>query len=199
MPLALRDHQQHTYRDYCAWPDEVRYELIDGHAYAMSPAPSRQHQELVFEIGRQIADALEGSGCRVYLAPFDVRLPRADEADDDVDTVVQPDLSIICDPAKLDDRGCRGAPDCVIEVLSPGSAGHDQILKRDVYERHGVREYWLVHPVDRVVIIYRLIDGAYGKPDIHELTGAVACSALPAVVIDWQRVLREDSAAQAAR
>ncbi len=191
MPLALRDHQHHTYRDYCAWPDDVRYELIDGHAYAMSPAPSRHHQEIVFETARQIADALEGSGCRVYVAPFDVRLPHADEADDVVDTVVQPDLSVICDPAKLDDRGCRGAPDWVVEVLSPGSAGHDQIVKRDVYERHGVREYWLVHPVDRIVTVYRLVDGAYGKPDVHELVGALPCAAVPAVTIDWARVLRE--------
>jgi Uma2 family endonuclease len=191
MPLDLRDHQHHTYRDYCAWPDDVRYELIDGHAFAMSPAPSRHHQEVVVEVLRQIADALEGSGCRVYVAPFDVRLPRAAEADDDVDTVVQPDLSVICDPAKLDDRGCRGAPDWVVEILSPGSASHDQIVKRDVYERHGVGEYWLVHPVDRIVTVYRLVEGAYGKPDVHELVGALSCGAVPAVTIDWARVLRE--------
>ena len=192
MPLALRDQQTHTYRDYCTWPDDVRYELIDGHAYAMSPAPSRHHQEIVVEVLRQIADALEGSGYRVYVAPFDVRLPRAAEADDDVDTVVQPDISVICDRTKLDDRGCRGAPDWVIEVLSPSSASHDQILKRALYERSGVREYWLIHPVDLVVTVYRLVDGAYGRPDIHELKDTLVCGILPAVVIDWARVVRED-------
>jgi Uma2 family endonuclease len=116
MALALRDQQHHTYGDYCHWPDDVRYELIDGKAYAMSPGPNRRHQELVGEVFRQIGNALEDSGCRVYVAPFDVRLPRGSEADDAIDTVVQPDISLICDRTKLDDRGCRGAPDWVIEA-----------------------------------------------------------------------------------
>lgn len=154
----------------------------------MAPAPSPRHQEWVGEVFRQIADALEGKPCRVYLAPFDVRLPRDDEADDNIDTVVQPDLSVICDPSKIDQRGCRGAPDWVIEVLSPSTAGHDMIVKRDIYERHGVREYWIVHPTDRVVTIYTLIDGAYGKPDVYELVGEVTSKALPEVVIDWARM-----------
>jgi Uma2 family endonuclease len=192
MGLALRDQQRHTYREYCTWPEDVRYELIDGQAYAMSPGPSRRHQEIGFEVARQVADALEGTGCRVYVAPFDVRLPRSNEVDDDIDTVVQPDLMVVCDRAKLDDRGCRGAPDWVIEVLSPSSAGHDQILKRAVYERHGVKEYWLIHPVDQVVTVYRFVDGAYGKPDIYELKDTLACGILPEVVIDWARVLREE-------
>jgi Uma2 family endonuclease len=191
MALALRDQQHHTYGDYCHWPDDVRYELIDGKAYAMSPGPNRRHQELVGEVFRQIGNALEDSGCRVYVAPFDVRLPRGSEADDAIDTVVQPDISLICDRTKLDDRGCRGAPDWVIEVLSPSSASHDQILKRALYERHGVREYWLIHPVDQIVTVYRLVDAAYGKPDIHELKDALACGILPEVVIDWARALRD--------
>ena len=191
MALALRDEYRHTYAEYCSWPDDVRYELIDGQAYAMSPGPNRRHQELVGEVFLQIGTALRGSPCRTYVAPLDVRLPRGNEADDDVDTVVQPDILVVCDRAKLDDRGCRGAPDWVIEVLSPSSASHDQILKRAVYERHGVREYWLIHPVDLVVTVYRLVDGAFGKPDIYELKDALACGILPEVVIDWARVLRE--------
>jgi Uma2 family endonuclease len=192
MPLPLRDQHRHTYAEYCSWPEDVRYELIDGQAYAMSPGPNRRHQELVGEVFRQVADALEGAPCRVYVAPLDIRLPRGNEADDDVDTVVQPDISVICDRTKLDDRGCRGAPDWVIEVLSPSSASHDQILKRALYERHGVREYWLIHPVDLVVTVYRLADGAYGRPDIYELKDTLPCGILPEVVIDWARVVRED-------
>jgi Uma2 family endonuclease len=192
MALAQRDHQHHTYGDYCRWPEDVRYELIDGQAYAMSPGPNRRHQEVGFEIARQIADALEGSPCRTYVAPFDVRLPRGNEADDDVDTVVQPDIMVVCDRTKLDDRGCRGAPDWVIEVLSPSSASHDQILKRALYERRGVREYWLIHPVDLIVTVYRLVDGAYGRPDIYELKDTLPCGILPEVVIDWARVVREE-------
>lgn len=192
MGLPQRDLEFHTYAEYAAWPDDVRYELIDGIAYAMDPAPTRRHQEVALELARQIADALEGSPCRPYIAPFDVRLPRADEADGKIDTVVQPDISVICDKAKLDERGCRGAPDWIVEVLSPGSAGHDQVVKRELYERVGVREYWLVHPIDKVVTIYLLAAGAYGKPAVQELVGDTIATVLPQVTIAWARVLRED-------
>ncbi len=188
MGLPLRDAEHHTYADYCRWPEDARYELVDGVAYAMAPAPSPAHQTIVLEIARQLADTLEGAPCRVYLAPFDVRLPRGDQADGAIESVVQPDLSVICDVSKIDERGCRGAPDWVIEVLSPSTAGHDMIVKRDLYERHGVREYWIVHPTDRVVTIYTLIDGAYGKPLVHEFEGELASRVLPEVVIDWARV-----------
>lgn len=191
MGLPRRDLEHHTYADYCSWPDDVRYELIDGVAYAMGPAPVRRHQGILLELARQVANVLEGSPCRPYIAPFDVRLPKADEIDNEVDTVVQPDLVVICDRAKLDDKGCRGAPDWVVEVLSPSTAGHDQILKRALYQRVGVREYWLVHPVDRIVTIYTLNAGSYGVPDVRELVGTLAVGVLPEIVIDWERVVRE--------
>lgn len=190
MGLALRDMQHHTYADYLAWPEGVRYELIDGIAYAMAPAPLRVHQELLLELASQTRNALEGRPCRPFIAPFDVRLPRADEADRDIDTVVQPDLVVVCDRAKLDERGCRGAPDWVVEILSPSTAGHDLIVKRRLYERVGVREYWLVHPVDRVVTVYRLHDDGFGAPDIYELKETLAVGILPEVVIDWERALQ---------
>lgn len=191
MGLPQRDFELHTYAEYCSWPEDVRYELIDGVAYAMGPAPVRRHQEIAGELFRIIAEALEGSPCRPYIAPFDVRLPRSNEADDAVDTVVQPDISVICDKNKLDERGCRGAPEWVIEVLSPPTAGHDQVIKRALYERVGVREFWLVHPVDRVVTIYVLENGAYGKPLVYELIGELAAVTLPQVRVIWEKVLRE--------
>jgi Uma2 family endonuclease len=187
MSLPKRDTQRHTYSEYRRWPEDVRYELVDGVAYAMAPAPSRQHQEVLGELFRQVANALEGHSCRAFIAPFDVRLPRGAEADDEVETVVQPDLSVVRDPARLDDRGCRGAPDWVVEVLSPATAGHDHILKRTVYERAGVREYWLVHPVDRIVTVYRLEGARYGVPEVRELTGRQPVGELPQVGIDWDR------------
>ena len=190
MGLARRDLEHHTYGDYLAWPEDVRYELIDGIAYLMSPAPTVSHQEVLLEQFRQVAEALDESTCRVLIAPLDVRLPRGDEADAAVDTVVQPDLLVVCDPAMIDERGVRGAPDWIIEVLSPATAAHDQIRKRDVYERAGVREYWLVHPTDRIVTVYRLENGRYGRPDIAELAGETAPQAVPGVVIDWARVTR---------
>ncbi len=187
MSLPLRDESHHSYADYNRWPDEPRYELIDGMAYAMT-GPMRVHQEVVLAVTRQIADALEGSSCRPYVAPLDVRLPKTGTADDEIDTVVQPDILVVCDSVKLDDRGCLGAPDWIIEVLSPYTAGHDQILKRELYERHGVREYWLIHPTDRVVTVYLLESGRYGKPDIYTFDGLVKAKILPEVSVDFERV-----------
>ena len=189
MGLARRDTQHHTYADYLTWPDDVRYELIDGVAYLMAPAPTLDHQDVVGEVFRQLANALQGQPCRVYVSPVDVRLPKADEADELVDTVVQPDVLVVCDPAKLDRRGVRGGPDLVVEVLSPSTAGHDHVRKRSVYERAGVREYWLVHPVDRVVTVYRLEHDGYGKPDVEELAGETAVGVLPGVVIAWDALV----------
>ncbi len=191
MGLPLRHpEERYTYSDYASWPEDTRYELIDGVAYAMA-GPNRRHQEIVLELGRQLANALEGHPCRVYIAPFDVRLPKADEADDRVDTVVQPDLSVFCDRSKLDEKGARGAPDWVIEVLSPPTAAHDQTVKLPVYERAGVRECWLVHPTDRIVTVYWLTDGAYDRPDVFELVGHTASRVLPEVAIDWDRLPRD--------
>lgn len=189
MAFALEKGKHYTYRDYLTWPDEVRCELIDGEVYMMAPAPMLAHQEVVGEIFRQAANALQGKTCRALVAPLDVRLPRHDEADEETDVVVQPDVLVVCDPNKLDKRGVRGAPDWVVEVLSPSTAGHDHIQKRRIYERHGVREYWLVHPVDRLLTVYRLLDGEFGKPDIFELQGVTPVQAIPGLEIDWQAVL----------
>ncbi len=193
MPQPLHDNNHYTYADYLQWPDEPRYELIDGQAYAMAPAPSTLHQTVLLEVSRQIADALDasGNGCDVFIAPFDVRLPLHDEADAEVSNVVQPDISVFCDPQRIDKRGARGAPDWVVEVLSPGNAAHDQIRKRDLYERSGVQEYWLVHPDDRLVMVYRLVDGEYGKPLVAELKDSLPAGVLPDVIIDWERVTRK--------
>jgi Uma2 family endonuclease len=188
MGLPQRDALRHTYADYRGWSETVRYELLDGIAYLMSPAPSRRHQELLGELFYQVRALLQGGTCRTYIAPFDVRLPKGDEADELVDTVVQPDLLVVCDPAKLDERGMRGAPDWVVEVLSPATAAHDQTLKLAAYERARVPEVWLVHPVDGVLTLYRLEGNGFARPAIHELRGRTAAAAVPGLVIDWDRV-----------
>lgn len=185
MGLPVRDHERHTYGDYLGWGEEERYELIDGTAYLMAPAPAIDHQEVVGEIYRQAANALAEHPCRPYVAPVDVRLPKGDEAEEQIDTVLQPDVLVVCDEAKLDRRGVRGAPDWVVEVLSPATAGHDQVHKQRVYERHGVAELWLVHPNDRLVTIYRLVDGEYGKPKVQELIGETRVGVVPEVTILW--------------
>jgi Uma2 family endonuclease len=185
MGLALKDTQYHCYGDYLTWPDDMRYELIDGSAYAMSPAPDLAHQEVAGEIYHQARSALQGKPCRAFIAPVDVRLPKQDEVDERVDTVVQPDVMVVCDSSKLDRRGIRGAPDWVVEVLSPSTSGHDQIKKRTIYERHGVPEYWLIHPIDRVLTVYSLVNAEYGKPEIYELRGETRVNVLPDIVIQW--------------
>ena len=189
MGLALRTEKHYTYADYLQWPDDTRYELIDGEAFLMSPAPLVEHQEIAGEVFRQLANQLDGQPCRPYIAPVDVRLPRTDEADAAIDTVVQPDVLVVCDPGKVDRRGVRGAPDWVLEVLSPSTAAHDQIAKRRTYERAGVREYWLVHPGDRTLTVYVLDNGQYGRPEIYELKDATPIGVLPGVSIAWDALV----------
>ena len=185
--LARKLRDTWTYADYLQWPDAPRMELMDGTAYDMSPAPSLLHQRAVLGIASQLHDQLEGHPCEAFVAPFDVRLPRAGEADDEVDTVVQPDVLVVCDDAKLDDRGCRGAPDFVVEVLSASSLIVDQSLKVELYERHGVREYWIVHPTDRVVFVRVFDEEArrYGPVRAFDASGPVELTVVPNLRVDF--------------
>jgi Uma2 family endonuclease len=190
MAVTQRDTQRHTYGDYLEWSRDYGDEIIDGVAYVREPpSPSRIHQELVVELSYQLHGALEGGSCRVYVAPLDVRLPRSDEPDDKIETVVQPDVFIVCDRGKTDELGVRGAPDWLAEVLSPGTASYDQSVKIPLYERAGVPEVWLIHPTDRTLAIYRLEDGRYGRPIYQELKGQTLLSAVPSVSIDWDRTM----------
>jgi Uma2 family endonuclease len=143
------------------------------------------------ELHNQVKNALKGTSWRVCIAPLDVRLPKSTERDEDVDTVVQPDVFITRDPQKIDARGLRGAPDWIVEVLSPGTARYDQKKKIPVYERAGIPEVWLLDPRKRNVAIYRLLDGAYGQPLVLKLEGRTAVAVAPEVVIDWEAVVAE--------
>jgi Uma2 family endonuclease len=156
MSLPERKSQGFTYADYCTWDDSERWELIDGEAYAMAGAATA-HQLISGELFVQLKSFLRGKPCNVFHPPFDVRL-NADTYDD---TVVQPDLLVVCDKSKLDDKGCNGAPDLVIEILSPSSSAHDKVLKFDTYLRAGVREYWIVDPDGRTVQVHILKNGRY--------------------------------------
>jgi Uma2 family endonuclease len=190
MTLLKRDTHYHTYADYLTWSRSYGDELINGTAYVREPpAPSWLHQGVVVELCRQIANALEGKPSRVRVAPLDVRLPKSTGEDDQVDTVVQPDVLIVSDLKKVDARGIRGAPDWVAEVLSPSTASHNRTVKLSAYERAGVREVWLIDPVDRTLTIYQLEAGSYGRATILELKGRTQLTAVPGVTIDWARVL----------
>jgi Uma2 family endonuclease len=194
MPVLKRDTHYHTYADYLVWSRTYGDELIDGTAYVREPpSPGQLHQEVVGELYRQVANALEGKTCRAYVAPFDVRLPKSTEEDDQVNTVVQPDVLIVSDPNKVDERGVRGAPDWLAEVLSRSTANHDRTVKLSAYERAGVREVWLIHPIERTLTIYRLEAEHYGRPIILGLKGKTPLSVVPGINIDWDRMLAKIS------
>ncbi len=189
MVLPSSKKERYTYADYLQWPDDERWELFEGVPYSMSPGPSRIHQEVTVELTRQISNFLLDQDCKVYVAPFDVRLPEQDEADESVQTVVQPDIVVVCDESKLDEQGCRGAPDFVIEVLSPGTAARDLLHKSALYEKHGVREYWAVHPVDHIVYIQLLReDSTFGERELREGRGELQVHTLPGLSIELNRV-----------
>ena len=132
MPLLKNEQDRiFTYKDYLTWNDNEGWELIDGVAYSMAPSPSVNHQRVAMELGRQFANFLSDKPCEVFSAPFDVRLPETNEDDEDSKNVVQPDIVVICDSSKLDEKGCKGVPDLTIEIVSPASASIDNIKKMD--------------------------------------------------------------------
>lgn len=187
-----KEDRKYCYGDYLSWSEEERWELIGGVAYAMSPAPPRRHQEILGELHRQISNFLLGKNCRVYIAPFDVRLPEGNERDEEIRTVVQPDLVVVCDQSKLDEKGCRGAPDLVIEVVLPATVKKDMREKFFLYERVGVQEYWIVHPVDKTILVFVLgEDKKYGRPEVYAEEGNIKVGVLPDLTIDLQAVFRE--------
>jgi Uma2 family endonuclease len=191
MSVTTRDNKYHTYADYLTWSRTSGDELIDGTAYVREPSPTSTHQMIVLELGVQVKKALKGTAWRYFIAPLDVRLPRTTERDEDVDTVVQPDVFITRDPQKVDSRGLRGAPDWIVEVLSPGTARYDQKKKLAAYERAGVPEVWLLNSRARNVAIYRLSGDAYGQPRVLKLEGRTAVGVAPEVVIDWEALVAE--------
>lgn len=171
MPFPDLEHpQKYTYSDYLTWDDGKRYEIIKGKVYPlefgddpqnMTPAPGRKHQEISGNIFSIIHQFLKGKTCKVYDAPFDVRLVE-EEGDD---TTLQPDISVFCDPTKLDEKGAIGPPDWVIEILSPSTEFKDKTIKAFLYQNHGVKEYWLVDPDKETVVIFQLMsNGKFGVP-----------------------------------
>lgn len=165
--LALSPDSIYTYADVLAWSEHERWEILEGVPYAMSPAPTILHQEVVGALYRIFANYMQGKACRVFIAPLDVLLTKGQESDEQIQTVVQPDVFVVCDKSKLDKRRCKGAPDLIIEVLSPATARKDRREKFLLYEKHGVKEYWLVEPDSKLITAFILNDGQYGRPNIY--------------------------------
>ncbi|WP_426994841.1 Uma2 family endonuclease [Glaesserella parasuis] len=148
----------YSYDDYLKWKFQERVEIIKGKIMAMSPAPNRLHQRISMKLTKAFLDVFVNHQCELYVAPFDVRFP---DSNGKIKTVVQPDLCVICDPNKLDEKGCIGAPDLIVEILSPGNSKREMKDKYELYQEQGVSEYWIVRPEEQHIQIYVLENGRY--------------------------------------
>jgi Uma2 family endonuclease len=183
--ISIDLSKRYTFADYLGWMDDKRRELINGFVSMMTPAPSTKHQQILSGIHGVLWNLLLNHQCQVFPAPFDVRFPskEGEQRDDKIYTVVQPDICMVCDPSKLDERGCIGAPDLIVEILSHASVKKDVEEKYKLYEENGVREYWIVHPNDETLSVFVLKNGKYehrgifthgSKVIIHSLGGRMS-------------------------
>jgi Uma2 family endonuclease len=188
MPLP-QEERKYSYADYLTWPDNERWEIIDGIAY-MQAAPSPIHQEILNNINVQFHNYLAGKPCKVYPAPFCVRLIKGDEKkNEDIKKVFEPDISIVCNKSKIDEKGCIGAPDLIVEVMSPSSIRLDRVEKFNNYEIAGVKEYWIVEPDGKIVNVFTLQENKrYGRPDLYTETDKIKVSIFPDLIIDLNAV-----------
>lgn len=176
---------RYTYADYLKWNFEEQLELIRGKIYKMSPAPAPLHQQLSGRLHGEMYAVLKGKRCQLFAAPFDVRLPVQNrKRPSQIDTVVQPDLCVVCDESKIDKRGCIGPPDLLVEVLSRRTEGKDKTTKRDLYEEAGVKEYWIVSPKKETASVYVLTtEGKYGEPTVYANKDHIKSKAVPGLTI----------------
>ena len=185
---------RYTFADCLTWSENERIEIINGEAVMMAP-PTRIHQEILMELSRQLANFLEGKKCKVYPAPFAVRLfEKSGDTPEDVDTMVEPDISVVCDHDKLDKHGCKGAPDLVVEVLSPSTQRHDRLVKLDLYQRAGVREYWIVDPDSSTVQVFMLKNGYLHPYEVYSEKDIAKVNVLDGCFIELSKVFPSDKA-----
>lgn len=181
----------YSYAHYLNWLFDDRVELIEGKVFKMS-GPARLHQQVSINIASMVFNFLLGKPCKVYTAPFDVRFYKDSKADRNIYTVLQPDICVICDEIKLDVRGCIGAPDIVVEILSPGNNKKELLDKYSIYEEFGVTEYWVVSPEDKTLLIYTLDgDGKYQSSKLFTLSEKVYSEVLPGFELDLDTVFEE--------
>ncbi|HYK77635.1 MAG TPA: Uma2 family endonuclease [Daejeonella sp.] len=177
----------YSYAQYLKWLFEDRVELLQGKVSKMT-APSRFHQEVSGKIFLALGIYLKSKPCKVYSAPFDVRFPKESKADEDIYTVLQPDTCVVCDPAKLDDRGCIGAPDIVVEILSPGNNQKELLNKYRLNEEFGVKEYWIISPSEKTFFKYTLIEGKYHPSKLFTLSEEIQTEVLPGFRLSLDKV-----------
>lgn len=185
--------RQYSYADYVKWRLRERIELIQGYIRKMSPAPNRRHQRIVGNLYLPFGNYFRGQPCQVFVAPFDVRLPRRDkQTNEEIYTVVQPYVCVICDRSKLDEAGCIGAPDLVIEVLSKGNTKKEMREKFDAYEEAGVREYWIVQPEYDNLLVYTLAEnGRYTGQHPYTTDDSISPTIFPELSINLEEIFAE--------
>lgn len=177
----------YSYADYLTWEIDEMVELIKGKVFrSAAAAPRMKHQKIVLRLGSELLNFLEKKSCEVFIAPFDVRLPVKSRKNEDIFTVVQPDVCVVCDRAKLDEAGCVGAPDLIVEVLSPGNNKKELQNKYEVYEESGVHEYWIIHPSEETMIIYSLIDGKYQPSRLFSHGDIISSACIPGFELDLE-------------
>ncbi|GHU66235.1 hypothetical protein FACS189447_06680 [Spirochaetia bacterium] len=182
-----KEKPYYTYADFLEWDESERCELVNGDLYMMS-TPTTEHQRILMELAYQLKDYLKGKPCQVFPAPFAVRLsPHADKSDD---TVFEPDIVVICDSSKIDKRGCNGAPDLIIEVISPSTASHDRVRKYNYYQKAGVREYWMVEPEAKTVQAC-LLEGDHYVLTAYNDEDTAPVTVLPGCKINLKEVFTE--------
>lgn len=180
---------RYTWADVLTWDEIGHIEIINGEAY-MAALPTKAHQDILMALSAQLYNFLEGKKCRVYPAPFGVRLfEKGGDTPEDVDTVVEPDISVVCDHGKLDEHGCKGAPDLVMEILSPSTQRHDRLVKLNLYQRAGVREYWIVNPEDSTVQVMLLNESGVLQPhEVYDRKGIAKVNVLNGCFLELERV-----------
>ncbi|OPZ83812.1 MAG: hypothetical protein BWY74_04370 [Firmicutes bacterium ADurb.Bin419] len=190
MPLP-RPEQKYSYVDYLTWDENERWEILDGVPY-MQAAPSRIHQEISMELATQFHTYLKGKTCRVFAAPFCVRLD-VEKNNEDIRNVVEPDITIVCDNSKLDERGCIGSPDMIIEILSPSTGKNDKLIKFNKYEKAGIKEYWIVEPEQKLISVFLLQpNGRYGRPEVYSEENTIKVSIFQDLEINLNTVFDKE-------
>ena len=190
---AKKIQEVYSYKDYLTWPEEERWEIIEGIPYDMSPSPSDIHQEILWKLSGELYIFLKNKKCKAYPAPFDVMLP-VNKLDDERKryNIVQPDIIIVCDKDKISSKGCKGAPDIVIEILSPSTASKDFIKKRRLYEKNKIKQYWIVSPEEKAVLLFKLNENEnYGEPEEYKREDKYEVEGFEGLEIDLNKIFQD--------
>lgn len=180
--------KQYSIADYLSWKFKERVELLKGYVTKMSPAPNTSHQIISAELSRQLLNFFYKKSCKVFVAPFDVYLPLSSN---EGQTIVQPDLCVICDPSKIEKKGCVGTPDLIVEILSPGNSRKEVIDKFEIYQEAGVKEYWVFYPAEQVLQVYKLENGVFIAEKPKASGDLYRCDIFIGLEIDLEAVFEE--------